>query len=194
MPRPPKAHNETQMLASLTQAGAAHLLGISGRSLRDYVDAPRTDAGGYDGRTLVEWWSKRGQRPATMSDDEAESLALLGDDVYSGISEVGAAAMAARLHELHDRHGADFLRELGALVIAQVEAVAKAAQQFPIDLEAQRQAQAQAARQQEAFAQLRIAIVCETCGRLRRGKRWIKAEVPRDHARIGAGCPDCDAK
>ncbi|MEX1090674.1 MAG: hypothetical protein WEC36_15790 [Phycisphaeraceae bacterium] len=195
MTRQPKGHDQAHAMHALTQGAAACLLGISARSLREAIDAPRNADGGYDGPTIVEWWSKcGGQRPANFTDDEAELLALVADDVYAGIGETGAATMARRLGELHDRHGPALLHALGEVVLRQVRAVAKAAEQFPLDAEAQREAQAQAARDDEAAAALRIAVVCERCGRLRRGKRWIKAPVPSGYIRIGGGCPDCDAK
>ena len=44
---------EIKGLQSLSQRATAWLLGVSPRTLRDYVDLPRNDDGSYDGQEVV---------------------------------------------------------------------------------------------------------------------------------------------
>src|SRR5689334_4674268 len=47
---------QVDVLKSLTQGAAAHLLGLGPRVFRDKHDAPRNDDGTYDAVALVAWW------------------------------------------------------------------------------------------------------------------------------------------
>lgn len=49
------AADQVAVLSSLGQTAAAHLVGITPRSLRDRRDVPRNENGTYNARALVEW-------------------------------------------------------------------------------------------------------------------------------------------
>lgn len=196
MPAAPKANTQIKMLGKLTQGAAAKLLGITARSLRDSHDAPRRDDGTYDAAEVVRWWGRRGDRPKMTEADE-EIMAIVADLAYEVAPEIMARPLADRLMKLHQQHGAALLTELGDTVLravvkrAGVEA-AFAPQFDQIERTAIERAREQAARTQ-AYAQLHVAVVCDGCGKVRRGKRWVKAQPPNGYIVEPGSCPDCEA-
>ena len=45
-----------------------------------------------------------------------------------------------------------------------------------------------------AFESMRVAVTCETCGKLRRGRTWVKASAPNGYVVFLGTCPACASK
>lgn len=82
------SQEEIKGLQSLSQRATAFLLGVSPRSLRDYVDLPRNDNGSYDCRAIVEWVRSK-TRPAAPPLGDSALIALLvgGGSICDGLNE-----------------------------------------------------------------------------------------------------------
>lgn len=70
--------DEIKTLRSLSQRAVAFLLGVTPRTLRDYVDLPRKDDGTYDCRAVVEWARSKARPPAAPFGDSELIAALVG--------------------------------------------------------------------------------------------------------------------
>ena len=72
------SQEEIKGLQSLSQRAAAWLLGVSPRSLRDYVDLPRNDDGTYNAREVIAWVRSKA-RPTAAPIPGWELALLLGE-------------------------------------------------------------------------------------------------------------------
>lgn len=68
--------NLTEVLSHLSQAIAAWILGVSSRTLRELVDAPRQTDGTYDLRPLLAWWVEREKRKLPSGPSPAKERIL----------------------------------------------------------------------------------------------------------------------
>ena len=65
-------------MQSLSQRATAWLLGVSPRTLRDYVDLPRNDDGTYNAREVIAWVRLKA-KPTTAPLQPFELALLLGE-------------------------------------------------------------------------------------------------------------------
>ncbi len=80
------SQEEIKCLQSLSQRATAFLLGVSPRTLRDYVDLPRKDDGSYDCRAVVEWVrSKARPTVAPLGDCELLTALVGGGSITDGL-------------------------------------------------------------------------------------------------------------
>jgi len=184
---------EIAIMEQLSQQAAAWLIGITPRALRDQ-DAPRRPDGCYDARSLTEWATSRITQ-VKLTDGELEKLLTVVDSM-SGLL---TPAMLSDLDELHSKHGVSgwlaflvtFIEESKADIARYPDATRPKAQE-DIDL-----AVAECHERMEnsiASDALKVATVCEDCGKLRRGRKWVVEDPPADHCVAEWVCPRCEKK
>ena len=195
MPKTATAADQRRVLTALSQQPAAFMLGLSPRTLRD-SDAPRTDSGNYDGRELVKWATGRIKRP-DLADEHIERIMVAVDEVIGDL--FGYAGLLSTLNELQNEYGDGgplaFVEHLVVALRAEVEHHPVAAKPLTagglagLVEAAQRQHDAAAAR-----TLLRLAVVCEDCGKLRRGRSWVAETPPAGFDIRKDLCPACERK
>jgi hypothetical protein len=168
----PKELTAAEQLAELSRlrpAAAAALLGIAPRTLRDRADIPRADGGRYDARELFVAAAGKVERPR-LSDDEREIVYQIADVLAEvGMFDSGMPAYRAT-QRLVGQYGEGVLLILCDRLFWLFQDAAK----YAGDCEPQ---------------PLR-PVVCDYCGRLRRGERWHKA--PKPAGCVYGCCPDCE--
>lgn len=70
------ARGQLALLSRLPQSSAAWALGVTSRTLRDAVDAPRLADGRYDLRVLLAWWIEREKRKQPAGPSPAKERIL----------------------------------------------------------------------------------------------------------------------
>ena len=192
-----KTSNDLATLRRLNQQSAAWLVGVSARTLRDWVDAPRNDDGSYDGRELVAWAQKRLPRPDITDQDYERLLVIIDELATSGAGCCSGAAMLDILTELRDVYGENaWLMFVDLLIEKWSEDFGgdKPASYIEPDETEIRQRVLESIdnkRIQTAHNRLEIAVVCPECGRLRRGRKWVEDSPPSRYAVVGQQCNDC---
>lgn len=184
--------DQVQVLKALRQATAAWLLDIRPRSLRDAIDAPRSNDGRYDGQQLVKWARGRMER-CELTDDDVEKCLRIADSIVVGnASGVSALKIVNMLHDTREKY-AD--QGLLAFIDILMTKLTEAAEWFPPPTAEEVERERLVARRREEYSkaerELRIVTVCEKCERIRHGRRWLKRRPPADHAVTGDLCPDC---
>lgn len=87
--------------------------------------------------------------------------------------------MLDRLQELRDCHGdAGYVAFLDQLVATLTEESAGSVEPTEAELRQKEAERAKQERHQRAREELRFCHVCDDCGRLRTGTRWIEAPPP----------------
>lgn len=175
MPAKPQTAAQIKTLEKLTQASAARLLGISTRTLRDSYDAPRNGDGSYSGPALVAWSRDRLDRPELSESDHERVLQIR--DVMEGcsVTEGEAAAIMGAMHELRQRYGEKVLLFLSDAVLASWGDMARV---YEITSD----------HTEDVF---RFVVKCDRCARVRRGRKWVKADAPTGFRSLEDRCPDC---
>ena len=158
-PQPLAAGKQVAELQRLRQQAVAWLAECSDRTVRagKFIGA-RNDDGTYDGRRLVRELAGRIERPK-LSDDETETVfqiadALCDPGLYAG---PGMAAYRAA-QRLVAQHGEGAL----LVLIDRLGWLFQDAARYAGDMEPQ---------------PLR-PVVCDYCGKVRRGEKWHKAPKP----------------
>jgi len=188
---------QIRVLKNLNQQAAAWMLGCTARALRDWPDAPRNENGTYPARELVEWARDRVPRP-DLSDDDYDRLLVIQDVLYNGEPSDGERlSIIDALRALRRKYGenawlvfVDMLVREWADIDEQFRAEAFS---VPTETDIRRKVDSEMSGWECRLArdQLRIATVCDYCGKLRRGRHWIKADPPEGYAVQGGGCPTC---
>jgi hypothetical protein len=177
----------------LTQAQAALLLSRSDRWLRDRPDAPRNDDGTYPGPALIAWFLRVGGELAPLDDDAMETIMRLVEVVGAGVdNDTLAGNVAAKFAETRKAHGEAaavfFVDLLASAFRAQAEAQPKGKEPETFE-EWQRQV-----KEARAYEELRFVMRCETCHRIRHGRRWVEREPPEDHHPLWSTCGKDDCR
>lgn len=176
----------------LSQQAGAWLIGLSARKLRDNTSAPRNDDATYHAQQLLRWAADRQPRPE-LSDDDYERLLLVHEH---GLHADDPTPAIAIIEDLEHRHGAGVWLALGDVIRkAWRESVEANAIVDSPSVRAKRAAFEQQQREQDAArAELRIVCKCMDCGKIRRGRKWEKRNVPAAFAALDSYCPDCPAE
>ncbi|MCY2988505.1 MAG: hypothetical protein NTY19_11650 [Planctomycetota bacterium] len=188
--------DEIEILGRLSPGASAHLAGVSKRILRDAVGLPRAADGSYNARDVAKWAAGRlPTKAGELTDEDFEILRTIADQFHA-FSDGQAGTIITRLADLRRKYGEAAFVQLVGMFLDDLRSLAESVR-FDESAESLRQ-QAAYRRQQEverlAQDELRILVVCE-CGRYRRGRKWIKGELPQDHAKVMTeGCPACKGK
>ncbi len=188
---------QIERLKRLGQQAAAWLIGCTAWALRDWPDAPRNADGTYNGRELVAWARDRLPRPA-MTDDDVERLLVVQERLYGGYpSEGETLSIIDTLQDLRARYGESAWLVFVDLLIAEWAELdePRRAEVFrvPTEAEIRHRVDQEIANQRAnaARGRLQVAAICDYCGKLRRGQRWVKGEPPAGYVSVEGCCPQC---
>jgi len=180
-------------MEKLLQSPAAWLAGISPRALRDAIGLERNEDGTYNAQAIMEWASRRVGEHVALPDAAHEQLLVLSGALHLQCDSQQAAALKV-LEELRSRHGDGALVCFVDLLMQEWRTAVEFEDDFAVDPEAERQAAEyarQVAEDREAESELRIVYQCDSCGRVRRGRKWVMSNAPPKHKVIGDTCPKC---
>lgn len=189
------ANEQIQCMTTLSQPAAAWLAGLSGRSLRDAADLRRAADGTYDARDVLAWAARRIPRPE-LADNELERLLLVAEHVTPA-RDVYLDAMVQAMDALNAKYGEQVLLSLFDLVLSGWREQVEDYRRIAADPEYQRrtaEAERREAEEEAARTRLEIAVTCEYCNRLRRGRKWVNAKPPQGYATVKWLCPTCEAR
>jgi len=199
------APQQVRILENLSPT-AAHVLGISPRSLRDIVSIPRDDAGRFSIGDLIRHATRSIPRPQ-VADRDVERILVVVDILYSAITELESVGVCNLFEDLRGRYG-----DAGLIVFTErLEAAYKRLRDYddhpfvdlPFTAADEEKAKADAvekARQDHernrAAALLLYTSQCDVCKRYRKGDRWVKESPGNEYIASNNGCPKCyaDAK
>jgi len=186
---------EIAAMETLSQQGAAWLLGITGRALRDRPDVPRNADGTYNARQLVEWARGRVE-PPELTDDEVERLLLIRHFAVDCAMGPQIIPVMETLTELQRKYGDRGLAAMAQLLLSMWRVEEAIHREYFAEPTAAEREQAEAARRRQAMeeaarAELRIAVVCERCKRVRHGRRWLETSPPAGFVTMPDTCPRC---
>lgn len=159
------------LAAPIDQQAAAMLLGVSARSVRDYLDLPRNHDGTYTLGAVIDFGRRR-IKLAPLEGDDAEYVRQVGEEVAL---YPGAVSVLEALQRIDGQHG-------DAGLLAFVRTFASAMRQhcgewptLPTPVPFRR-------------------VTCEGCGAVRVGPAWMKPERVPDRGRPidHAVCPTCE--
>jgi hypothetical protein len=190
------ASSQIKMLQNLKQSAVTWLLGYaSSRSVRDLVDIPRNPDGGYDARALMQWARGRFVQRPELPDDDVERIRQTVEWT-TGETE---ACLLALLDDLRQRFG-----DGGLLVfISELLAYCRGSNSAPLDDsplpdsiphdEARQILAGELKQRRETWFRdrARIRVICDKCGRLRNGRRWLKADPAPGEPSVKGRCPTC---
>jgi len=133
------------------------------------------------------------QTAPPLTDADLEPLLVIADELASLVFNARELAKVARtLERIRGRYGLAGVLEVGQVMTAAFAAAAdrRPPRRGPLehDLAAYLDPKA---REEEARATLRIAAVCPSCDRLRRGRQWVEAEPPAGWLTVPHPCPNC---
>lgn len=185
------------VMERLSQPAAAWLVGVSARTLRDHA-IPRAEDNRYNAGELLTWAAGRIPAPEMLTDDEWERLLTIGE-LYVAETGLAVGPIADFLTELRDKYGDAGLAAFARGLLEYCESEADAGPEryrepTPGELRAEVERRLQEEQRHRAFDRLDIAVVCEGCGRLRRGRRWVKQQPARGFAVVKDACPSCDGR
>lgn len=187
-----KPTEERAIMQRLSQQSAAWVAGVAVRTLRDRTDAPRAHDGSYDAADIVKW-SRSCIDSADLDDADIERMLVIVDDLHPR----GYVAAVETLRDILLRYGAAGLSRFAELLLeewgATVDESGDTFQPLTADNIAKR-ALEERERLEESAARDRfeVAVVCDECGKLRRGRRWIKSSPPAGFVVDQILCPKCD--
>ena len=193
------APQQVQVLKNLKQQAAAHVLGISPRSLRDRPEIPRDDDGCFDIHDLLRHAPKEILRP-DMADRDLERILVVVEILYGVVSEAEATGVYSLFGDLRARYG-----DAGLVVFAErLEAAIKGLHDLypfvdsPFTEADEQRALAnavKAAREADSHSRatslLHYTSQCDKCKRYRRGDKWVKEAPPADYIVSHGACPKC---
>lgn len=189
---------QIRTMRDLRQAAASWLLGYkSSRSIRDCPDIPRTASGGYDASELLQWARGRWVQRPELSDDDLERVL----QCIEWTAPEAARCLLEMLDELRRRFGDGgllvylsenmaYLRRLNQEPIA----TTPPPDTLPYDEERELiEGEIRRRRESWHWERLRIRYVCESCGRMRHGRKWVQAEPGHGVPFVKGTCPACES-
>ena len=193
MPAPSK---DLTWLKTLSQQDAAYVAGCTSRTLRDHPSVPRNpDGRTYDARQIAEWSALRVGSIA-LDDEDVERVLVLAAQIEAGI-EASLPAVVGLLRGLISLHGPAvavlivqlLVDEWGGLVDTYPDVYAESS---AADIRKAEDLARQLDADRRARDKLLVAVVCEDCGKLRRGRRWIIQKPPTGYVKQLSQCPACE--
>ena len=186
------------VLQSLTQQAAAWLLDTTARTLRDHVEVPRDADGTYNARELLAL----GLKTTELSEptvDELEKMWLIAESLQDD-DRIPAAIRL--LNSLRARYGEAGLAMFSTAMLESwtelwtLNGPQKTEQEVCDKLEEKFQKDLERAQYDRLSRQLKVVRVCYECHRVRRGRAWVKTDIPAGFAKEAgdAWCPDCHRK
>lgn len=196
-------------MQALTQQSAAWLVGQTARTLRDHPGIPRNPSGRYDARDMIKWAAKRIPE-ANLSDQEMERALNAAEIIYGAVHSFGGDRVVVALADYLDGIEA-YYGEAGLIVVFRemlrewriqadldrkfIERVTP--DQLRAEIERRVRDEILSEQRYDAMERLDVAVVCDECGRLRRGQRWIVADPPESVQALKGYCsdyPKCSSK
>jgi hypothetical protein len=176
------------------------LLGISARTVRDYP-LPRAEDGTYNIRDVIQHCRGRIARPE-LPDDDYERVLVLVERFIRGLDDGATVGIQRAISDLVEPRGE------GALLVFLDEFHKQVADDAgywqedlrwdpPTDVEVREQLERQRKEHAEFVAtvrDLKYAILCDKCRKLRRGRNWVKEKPPAGYHVTYGLCPECDGK
>ena len=182
------------VLQSLTQLAAAWLLDTTARTLRDHVEVPRDANGAYTARELLA----SGLKTTELSEptvDELEKMWLIAESLQDD-DRIPAAIRL--LNSLRARYGEAGLAMFSTAMLESwtLNGPEKTEQEVRDKLEGKFQKDLERAQYDRLSRQLKVVRVCYECHRVRRGRAWVKTDIPAGFTKEAgdAWCPDCHRK
>ena len=187
-----------KMLQRAPQTVAAWFIGVTPRALRDNVSCPRNSDGSYDLKEVAEW-SHRRRELADLTDEEVEKVYTISDLLHQASGDMRDSIVQVII-DLQGKYGKKAAETFAQAFMDRWCWVVDA---FPDDWrpatseelrEQQRrheESKRKDAEYEQAVDELRVSSVCEKCGKLRRGRRWLDEAPPPDHVVVRDGCPTC---
>ncbi len=187
------APEQVHVVQNLKQQAAAFLAGVSARTLRDHPQIPRHRDGSYDGRQIVKWAKSRVAMD-DVDDTILERILIaieriypdcrapyveLVDDLVDEYGDLGYGYLGRALAELW-RESYSFKRDdkyCRPPSDKELDGLNKDERRILIE--------------RRACLGLRIKAVCEKCGKVRHGRKWLTASVPEGFATVIDLCPRC---
>lgn len=190
------------VLKSLKQQGAAWLLNVTARTLRDHPEVPRNSDGSYDARALLTSGLQTTALPE-VHPDEVEKILQIGEwlGMASTLDSDGCLLTVISLAKsLAERHGNAGLAMFASILLESWQDVTTGWGREPTETELREKLESEFRdrldREQQARLrrQFRVTFVCERCNRFRRGREWNKGRVPMGHVKLETICPTCMTK
>lgn len=180
-------------MENLTQQAAAWLAGVSARTLRDYSDLRRSADGTYDAREVLVWSARRVPHP-DFDDEQIERLMLASEFLY-GVAggDVELLTILDELKSVREKYGDAGLAEFAKLLMREWSISIEPYRQKAMAGESEDDAR-QLREEAKARAEFRISVVCEKCGKLRKGRTWINASPPAGYLKMFGFCPEHSRK
>jgi hypothetical protein len=108
------------------------------------------------------------------------------------------AALVGFLDALDAEHGDGglllFVRELRAGLQTMLAHLPADREPTPAELRREVERRLEQERQRRARSRFDVAAVCSHCGKVRRGRRWLKQPIPEGYVVEETLCPGCEAK
>jgi len=179
-------------MQKLSPRAAAWLAGVPASTLRDSVATlPPDDEGNYDARDIVSWSHAR--KLSAVSDDELELIHRAFDYYEMHYDPVPLASVIKKMREKYGRSADGWVVDL---LLSNGEALSPyAPKELPPLSEQELLSRAKAAydeeRRKRDSRKLMIPCVCEECGRMRLGNKWVKKKLGPSETVLGGICGDC---
>ncbi len=190
------------VLKSLKQQGAAWLLNVTARTLRDHPEVPRNSDGSYDARELLTSGLQTTALPEAHP-DEVEKLLQIGEwlGMKSTLDSDGCLLTVISLAKsLAERHGNAGLALFASILLESWRDITTCWGREPTETELREKLESEFRdrldREQQARLrrQFRVTFACERCKRFRRGHEWIKGRAPMGYLKLETICPACEKK
>ena len=182
---------QIKMLGALNQQSAAWVVGVEPRTLRD-KGAPRNEDGTYDARELLAW-SSTASSTTELDDSVMERCLNVAEFLECEIhTDTALAAIVDLLRELRSTGSEHLLAFSAVLLVVLAERRDRLPKTITEPMHPRGVMDTEARKL--AYESMRVATTCPTCGKLRRGTTWLKADVPRGHFQFVGECPACEDK
>lgn len=190
------------VLKSLKQQGAAWLLNVTARTLRDHPEVPRNSDGNYDARELMTSGLQTTALPEVPPED-VEKLLQIGEwlGMASTLDSDGSLLTVISLAQsLVERHGNAGLASFGSILLESWRDITRGWGREPTETELREKLESdfreRLDREQQARLrrQFRVTFVCERCNKFRRGREWTKGRAPMGYIKTETICPACEKK
>lgn len=179
-------------MQKLSPRAAAWLAGVLASTLRDSVATlPPDDEGNYDARDIVSWSHAR--KLSAVTDDELELIHRAVDYYEIHHDSVPLASVVKKMREKYGRGADGWFVDI---LLSNGEAFAPyGPKELPLLSDQELLLRAKAAydeeRRKRDCRQLMVSCVCEECGRLRKGNKWIKQNTDPGETVLSGICGDC---
>ncbi len=188
------------VMKSLKQEAAAWLLGVTARTLRDHSHTVERNADdSYDARVVVSSGLLKAEPPELSADEQEKCIRtaeLLNEEVSPAVMRL--------FRELEDKHGDRGLAELVRVMketwaddygkteseppqLSEAELREQIEEEFRQGFETQLRSRIDS----NADARLKRGVVCEDCGKVRRGRTWVTGTAKADEHYLKGYCPKC---